>query len=169
MRSFSLSAIKQMLQSKTRKLRVFLFNEVLYHLTKWMQWSLLMGRSSTIPINAPNTWPCATKTSSFLNWSWFLFNSLICTLRNTSHKIFSPSILIMRIPHHIFKNSFSLLSLQDILIPMSCWSLKQQTKKFLYMLIIMSTSYYLPLYLQAVIYRKFRFCFTKLSIVSFMS
>lgn len=34
MRGFSLSAMKQMLQSKTRKMRVFLFNEVLYHLTK---------------------------------------------------------------------------------------------------------------------------------------
>ena len=79
-----------MLQSKTGKLRVFLFNEVLYHLTKWMQWSLLMIRSSTIPINTPNTCPGATKTSSFLNWSWFLFNSLICTLCNTSHKIFFP-------------------------------------------------------------------------------
>ena len=74
-------------------------------------------------------------------------------------KYFFPSILIIRIPHHIFKNYFSLLSLQDILIPMSCRSLKQQMKEFLYMLIIMSISYYLPLYLQAVIYRKFRFFF----------
>ena len=90
MRGFSLSAMKQMLQSKTRKMRVFLFNEVLYHLTKWMQWSLLIVRLSTIPINAPNTWPGATKTSSFLSWSWFLFSSFICTLCNISHKILFP-------------------------------------------------------------------------------